>query len=251
VLWTAAVSAVRLKFRTNNETARKWLRDLALEDDPLALWTEIRNHGRLGRVARLNVSNEPFFDPNVMHAVIMVKPSRLGYGDTADLIVFDPQGDLWWGEGEPPPRGFSINKGRQVMPCLLLPSTLRELVARTRQMQAGVELTRQVGGALLPRLRAALERAGITESFTGQKLKAVATHGVGGDAATRVELTLTLPDITALGEALARLEPATNPGATRTGAVPCRCGNYDATDPADLDEHVAAMIHVHDGTDHG
>jgi hypothetical protein len=31
----------------------------------------------------------------------------------------------------------------------------------------------------------------------------------------------------------------------------CRCGDYIAENPADLDEHVMAMMHVEDGTHHG
>lgn len=33
--------------------------------------------------------------------------------------------------------------------------------------------------------------------------------------------------------------------------LPCRCGQYVATSERDMDEHVAAMMHVNDGLNHG
>lgn len=147
--WTAATSAVRRTFHTNNETARRWLDFVTLEDEPLVLRVEVRAHGRLGRVARLNIPAYPFFNPDSLERLIMLRPSVLGYGPAADGLVFGPDGHLWAGEGDPPRAGWSINKGRESTSCLMLPATLVALAAAAKR--AAAPPTLRAAGAVVCR----------------------------------------------------------------------------------------------------
>jgi hypothetical protein len=155
-----AANIVRDTFFTNNATARAWLTNATLEDDPKVVALFVHSGGVLSGIVRRNEPGHAWSLPDGPD-LVLAEFDDWGYARTDGRLRINPADGTWWTKPAPPPATKGPWHTTDRLPCIAVDLCLAGAASKCAEAIRIEEHRRRKLAKDLPYVYGLLLRAGI------------------------------------------------------------------------------------------